>query len=281
MNCLIKGFNTSPKCINCEGPHVASYRDCPNKITALLECFKNKTNGPSSEKSKEKNIDSQNQSNRIENKTQNNVQAKSYAAATGVQPQSQNTELTQVMFMLSQIMNRMNAVKIKVNIYDNALSGSTRSHSKMLNTKINRISIANNPQVNNQLNTLRNNNSDLRIVAWNTNGTIQHKAQVIQFLRDYNIDVMLISETRLTTELYFSVPNYKFYHALHPDNGVHAGAGVSIRSRIKHNICDKVATEVFQSVAVTIKLDRNDITIEWLLYTHHQNTILKRLTMHT
>lgn len=119
--------------------------------------------------------------------------------------------------------------------------------------------------------SLLNNASTLRIVAWNANGIINHRAQIIQFLNDYNIDVMLISETRLTKESYFSIPNYIFYHALHPDNTAHAGAGVLIKRRIKHFLNDSIVKEMFQSVSITISLQQQDLTIAVIYSPPHHN----------
>ncbi|CAH0384773.1 unnamed protein product [Bemisia tabaci] len=82
---------------------------------------------------------------------------------------------------------------------------------------------------------------------------------------------MLFSETRLTKESYFSIPNYVFYHALHPDNTAHAGAGILIKRKIKHFLNDSITQEMFQSVSITINLHQQDLTIASIYSPPHHN----------
>jgi len=63
----------------------------------------------------------------------------------------------------------------------------------------------------------------LKICAWNANGVSQHKQEIYNFLRNEEIDLMLISETHLTYKNNFSVSGYKFYKINHPDGKAHGG----------------------------------------------------------
>ena len=40
--------------------------------------------------------------------------------------------------------------------------------------------------------------SELKIALWNANGVTQHRLELQIFLIDYNIDIMLITETHFT-----------------------------------------------------------------------------------
>ena len=51
----------------------------------------------------------------------------------------------------------------------------------------------------------------LKICFWNANGLSQHKEELEHFLRDKQIDVMLVSETHLTQRSLFSLRGYTLY----------------------------------------------------------------------
>jgi exonuclease III len=48
----------------------------------------------------------------------------------------------------------------------------------------------------------------IRIAEWNANGLLNHKLELIQFLQDNKIDVLLVSETHFTDRTVLKVPNY-------------------------------------------------------------------------
>jgi len=48
----------------------------------------------------------------------------------------------------------------------------------------------------------------LKIILWNANGLAQHTEEVKNYIQNQQVDIMLISETHLTTRSYFKIPNY-------------------------------------------------------------------------
>ena len=52
----------------------------------------------------------------------------------------------------------------------------------------------------------------MRIALWNANGLAQHKFELELFLKQQQIDVMLISETHFTDKNYLKIHSYNFYH---------------------------------------------------------------------
>lgn len=46
----------------------------------------------------------------------------------------------------------------------------------------------------------------LRIAQWNANGLVQHKEEIILFLKENFIDILLISKSHFTTESYMNIP---------------------------------------------------------------------------
>ena len=67
--------------------------------------------------------------------------------------------------------------------------------------------------------------NSLSILAWNCNGLIKSKLELQLLLHQQNIDIVLLSETHTTSETYFNINNYKFYHTYHPSNNARGGSG--------------------------------------------------------
>jgi exonuclease III len=64
----------------------------------------------------------------------------------------------------------------------------------------------------------------LCIAEWNANGLANHKLELIQFLHDNNIDILLASETHFTDRTVLKIPQYSLYHSNHPDVSAHGGS---------------------------------------------------------
>ena len=74
----------------------------------------------------------------------------------------------------------------------------------------------------------------MRIALWNANGQAQHKFELEVFLKQQQIDVMLMSQTHFTDKNYLKIHGYNFYHTQHPSGKAHGGTGIIIKSNIKH-----------------------------------------------
>jgi exonuclease III len=72
----------------------------------------------------------------------------------------------------------------------------------------------------------------LRIALWNANGLIRHKEEIILFLKEKHIDILLISETHLMAESYIKISNYRVYHTNHPAGTAHGGIAILIKQTI-------------------------------------------------
>lgn len=93
----------------------------------------------------------------------------------------------------------------------------------------------------------------IRIAEWNANGLTNHKTELIHFLQDNKIDLLLISETHFTERTVFRIPNYKIYHTNHPDGTAHGGAAVVIRNTIPHHELPAHQTNKIQAAIIQIK----------------------------
>jgi len=103
----------------------------------------------------------------------------------------------------------------------------------------------------------------LRVVLWNANGLSNHKLELQTFLTMYKIDIALVSETHFTSRSVFKIPHYTVYHTIHPDDTVHGGAAVIIRSYILHHELPHHQSAKIQ--ATTVQLSPSSIAPE----THH------------
>ena len=71
--------------------------------------------------------------------------------------------------------------------------------------------------------------SNLQIMTWNTNGLLQHTANLIVTLVDQKIDVCLISGTHYTTESYIKLQGFDVDRTMHPNKSVRDGSAVIIK----------------------------------------------------
>lgn len=93
----------------------------------------------------------------------------------------------------------------------------------------------------------------LKIAVWNANGLSQHKLEVQAFLRDQQIDIMLISETHFTTRNKFNISNYTVYDTKHPDGKPHGGTAIIIKKGIRHFELSKYSEDHIQATSILLE----------------------------
>lgn len=89
----------------------------------------------------------------------------------------------------------------------------------------------------------------------------QRSQELKLFLRQHDLDVILISETHFTSKNYLKIPNYSTYHTMHPDGTAHGGTSVAIKSSIKHHENKKFTCEHIQATSVIVEDWIGPITI--------------------
>lgn len=97
-----------------------------------------------------------------------------------------------------------------------------------------------------------------RIVVWNANGLsdrddLDKRQELDIFLKEYSVDICLVSETHFTAESYMFLEGFKFYGAKHPSGNARGGSGILIRSRIKHSFDKVIEQEAFQAAVITVE----------------------------
>jgi hypothetical protein len=94
--------------------------------------------------------------------------------------------------------------------------------------------------------------NSIKIALWNANGLSQHKLEVEHFLREQNIDIMLISETHFTDKNFFNVKDYQLYDTKHPSGKAHGGSAILIKNRIKHHQMEGFSEDYLQATSICL-----------------------------
>lgn len=101
----------------------------------------------------------------------------------------------------------------------------------------------------------------LRIVAWNANGLYAKLDQVKVFLSEYQIDILLISETHLTDKNRIKIPHYTLFQSNHPHGKAHGGTAVAIKNDISHHLHSEWKEVNIQATAITVITNKGQIQI--------------------
>jgi len=95
--------------------------------------------------------------------------------------------------------------------------------------------------------------NELKLAIWNANGLAQHKLEVQNFLIDFNIDIMLVSETHFTNSSYLKFKGYHLYNTNRPDGKAYGGTAIIIKKRIKHYELEKYREEHIQATSICLE----------------------------
>ena len=114
--------------------------------------------------------------------------------------------------------------------------------------------------------------SSLRIAVWNANGLAQHILELVAFIADQKIDIMLISETHFTEKSYVCVPNYTIYNTNHPAKTARGGSAIIVKNNIAHTHNKSFCEDHIQATSITIIDTGGKLTIS-ALYCPPRHTI--------
>ena len=98
------------------------------------------------------------------------------------------------------------------------------------------------------------------MALWNANGLAQHKFELELFLKQQQIDVILISETHFTDKNYLKIHGYNFYHTQQLSGKARGGTGIIIKSSIKHYELTSFRKDYLQATSVAIEDCHGTIT---------------------
>ena len=112
--CLIKGYNQSPKCANCGQGHVANFSECLVRLEALKIRFGNQIGekNNTAQMNSGNNVTNQSKKNVIRNISQRNIVKSnvSFANATAAGTGASNNNT--VVDMLNQIMEKLKILNL-------------------------------------------------------------------------------------------------------------------------------------------------------------------------
>ncbi len=101
----------------------------------------------------------------------------------------------------------------------------------------------------------------IKIAQWNANGIANHKKELELFLKTNEIDIMLISETHLTTKNKFRIFGYSCHANNHPDDKPCGGTAIIVKNRLRHHSLPNSQTRSFQYTAIQLTESKPGITI--------------------
>lgn len=107
---------------------------------------------------------------------------------------------------------------------------------------------------------------NLRIALWNANGITNHTREIEIFLQTNYIDILLVSETHMTSRSFFKINSYDFLHTNHPDDKAHAGSGILIKSTIKYEKLNGFQENYLQATCIKLKCNDGDLIVSSIYF---------------
>lgn len=91
----------------------------------------------------------------------------------------------------------------------------------------------------------------LKIMQWNANSIFPKLQEFILVLKEYDIDIACLSETKLNNSVYLKIPGYKIYRVDRNRHG--GGVAIVIKCTIQHNLLDLQNTSCFESIGISLQ----------------------------
>lgn len=104
-------------------------------------------------------------------------------------------------------------------------------------------------------------NERLLVVTWNARGLNNKYFELKLFLEYYNIDILLVTETKLAPHINFYMPGYKIYRADHPSGNRKGGSAVFVKNVIFHDELLPVIEDELQMSRILITLNNRTYQI--------------------
>jgi hypothetical protein len=105
-----------------------------------------------------------------------------------------------------------------------------------------------------------------------------HKEEILLFLKQNYIDILLISETHCTNRSYFSIPRSKLCYTNHPDGTAHGSTVILIKETIVYYELIKYEEDFIQATSVKVKGFPHEIKIS-AVYCPPRHNLIKEHTL--
>ena len=86
----------------------------------------------------------------------------------------------------------------------------------------------------------------IKMSTWNCRGITNKYHELLLFLCNYHIDIILLTETKLAPYMHFHIPGYKVYRSDHPSGRRKGGSAILIRTTIGHDELPAIIEEELQ-----------------------------------
>ena len=101
----------------------------------------------------------------------------------------------------------------------------------------------------------------LKLSTWNARGVMNKYHELLLFMNTYDLDIVLLTETKLASHKKLVIPNYKVYRADHPSNSSQGGSAVIVKANLQHDELLPIIEENMQvaRIVITIRNHRYQI----------------------
>lgn len=94
---------------------------------------------------------------------------------------------------------------------------------------------------------------DIRFGLWNANGLCQHRNEVETFIKNNQLDMLLVSETHFSERSYFNIQGFNLIKTNRPDGMARGGSAILIKSNIIYEELLQYQTIGIQATMIKIK----------------------------
>ena len=100
----------------------------------------------------------------------------------------------------------------------------------------------------------------IKIANWNARSVRAKKIELGTFLAQHDIDVGVITETRLSPKVNFSIPKYTTMVRLNRPDSSGGGVAVIVKQGIRYKILPHPRTSIIEAIGIQIHTPQGDIS---------------------
>lgn len=96
---------------------------------------------------------------------------------------------------------------------------------------------------------------------WNANGLSKYRNVIILFIKNNNIDILLISEIHFTRKIYIVIKGYDIINAYQPSGQAQGGSAVIVKNTLIYKTLHSISTNLTQVAKIQIKCMHSNIAV--------------------
>lgn len=118
------------------------------------------------------------------------------------------------------------------------------------------------------------NSNELRLIHWNADGVDKKQSELLHLLINLSVDVLAISETRLSSRSILNLPGYICYRNDKHSNGKGQGTAILIKDDIDHLLIPTPNTHHLEAIGIKL----NTSNCKYTLFSVYQSPNLQLVT---